>query len=174
MTSQVSETLVAVPESTGAASAGVESFGYRQELKRSLSPFDLLVYGLVFIAPIGPWSSFGFVFNASHGMVPLVYLVGLVAMVFTALSYMTMSAAFPVAGSVYAYAGRGIGETAGFLAGWALLLDYLLLPTLVYIICAVSVHAIYPAVPKALLVAAFLGFNTVINLFGVESTARLS
>lgn len=162
-------------EAAGVAdSAAVESFGYKQELKRALSPFDLLVYGLVFIVPIAPWSSFGFVFNASLGMVPLVYFVGLVAMIFTALSYMTMSAAFPVAGSVYAYAGRGISENAGFLAGWALLLDYLLLPTLIYIICAVSVHAIYPAVPKALLVAAFLGFNTVINLFGVESTARLS
>ncbi|MEJ0065774.1 MAG: APC family permease [Caulobacteraceae bacterium] len=165
---------MAVVETVGAAPGEVEALGYKQELKRALSPFDLLVYGLVFIVPIAPWSSFGFVFNASNGMVPLVYFVGLVAMVFTALSYMTMSAAFPVAGSVYAYAGRGIGESAGFLAGWALLLDYLLLPTLIYVICAASVHAIYPAVPKALLVTAFLGFNTVINLFGVESTARLS
>jgi len=156
------------------APAEIESFGYRQELKRTLSPLDLLVYGLVFIAPIGPWSSFGFVFNASHGMVPLVYVVGLVAMVFTALSYMTMSAAFPVAGSVYAYAGRGIGESAGFLAGWALLLDYLLLPTLVYVICAVSVNAVFPFLPKPVLVVAFLGFNTLINLWGIESTARLS
>jgi amino acid transporter len=154
--------------------AEVSSLGYRQELKRTLSPFDLLVYGLVFITPIAPWSSFGFVFNASHGMVPLVYVVGLVAMLFTALSYMTMSAAFPVAGSVYAYAGRGIGESAGFLAGWALLLDYLLLPTLIYVICAVSVHAVAPALPKPLLVAVFLGFNTVVNLWGIESTARLS
>jgi len=165
---------LAALENVGAAPGEVEALGYKQELKRALSPFDLLVYGLVFIVPIAPWSSFGFVFNASNGMVPLVYFVGLVAMVFTALSYMTMSAAFPVAGSVYAYAGRGIGESAGFLAGWALLLDYLLLPTLIYVICAASVHAIYPAVPKALLVTAFLGFNTVINLFGVESTARLS
>jgi len=158
----------------GQTPADAQSFGYRQELKRSLSPFDLLVYGLVFITPIAPWSSFGFVFNASHGMVPLVYIVGLVAMLFTALSYMTMSAAFPVAGSVYAYAGRGIGESAGFLAGWALLLDYLLLPTLIYVICAVSVHAVAPFLPKPLLVAVFLGFNTAVNLWGIESTARLS
>ena len=156
------------------APADIEAFGYRQELKRSLSPFDLLVYGLVFIAPIGPWSSFGFVFNASHGMVPLVYVVGLVAMMFTALSYMTMSAAFPVAGSVYAYAGRGIGESAGFLAGWALLLDYLLLPTLIYVICAVAVNAVIPALPKPVLVVAFLALNTTINLLGIEGTARLS
>ncbi|HVN00974.1 MAG TPA: APC family permease [Caulobacteraceae bacterium] len=154
--------------------ASVEALGYRQELKRSLSPFDLLVYGLVFIAPIAPWSSFGFVYNASHGMVPLVYFVGLVAMGFTALSYMTMSAAFPVAGSVYAYAGRGIGESAGFLSGWALLLDYMLLPTLVYVICAVAINAVMPWAPKPLLVAFFLSVNTAFNLLGIESTARVS
>src|SRR5277367_2113626 len=159
------------PGSAGAAPDGVESFGYRQELKRTLSAFDLLVYGLVFIAPIAPWSSFGFVFNASRGMVPLVYVVGFVAMVFTARSYMVMSAAFPVAGSVYAYAGKGIGESAGFLAGWALLLDYLLLPTLIYVICAVTVHAVVPALPKPLLVAVFLALNTTVNIIGIESTA---
>jgi amino acid transporter len=170
----VSELGLAASENTGAASGAVESFGYRQELKRTLSPFDLLVYGLVFIVPIAPWSSFGFVFNASHGMVPLVYVVGFVAMVFTARSYMVMSAAFPVAGSVYAYAGRGIGESAGFLAGWALLLDYLLLPTLIYVICAVAIHAVIPVLPKPLLVAAFLGLNTTVNIVGIESTAKLS
>ena len=161
-------------EGAAAGADGLESFGYKQELKRTLSPFDLLVYGLVFIVPTAPWSSFGFVYNASHGMVPLVYAVGLVAMLFTAFSYMTMSAAFPVAGSVYAYAGRGISESAGFLAGWALLLDYLLLPTLIYVICAVAVHAVAPVLPKAFLVVLFLGLNTAVNLFGIESTARLS
>jgi amino acid transporter len=172
--SQESGYSLAASETIGAASAEVESFGYRQELKRTLSPFDLLVYGLVFITPIAPWSSFGFVFNASHGMVPLVYVVGFVAMVFTARSYMVMSAAFPVAGSVYAYAGKGIGESAGFLAGWALLLDYLLLPSLIYVICAVTIHAVVPAAPKPLLVAAFVALNTTVNIIGIESTAKLS
>ena len=165
---------MAASESVAAASAEVESFGYRQELKRTLSPMDLLVYGLVFITPIAPWSSFGFVFNASHGMVPLVYVVGFVAMVITARSYMVMSAAFPVAGSVYAYAGKGIGESAGFLAGWALLLDYLLLPSLIYVICAVAIHAVMPWLPKPVLVAAFVALNTTVNIIGIESTAKLS
>ena len=69
---------------------------YEQELSRTLTLADLLAYGLVFIVPIAPIAVFGIVFNSSHGMVPLVYLVGLIAMVFTALSYMTMSAVFPV------------------------------------------------------------------------------
>jgi amino acid transporter len=98
-------------------SSGLEAFGYRQELRRSLGLRDLLIYGLIFIVPIAPFTVFGMVFNASRGMVPFIYLVGLVAMVFTALSYMAMSEAFPVAGSVYSYASRSMGEDAGFFAG---------------------------------------------------------
>jgi len=154
--------------------SGVEAFGYRQELKRALSLSDLLVYGLVFIAPVAPFSVFGFVFNASNGMVPLVYMVGVVAMLFTALSYMTMSRTFPVAGSVYAYAGRGIGESAGFLAGWAMLLDYLLIPTLAYVGCAVAMSAVLPDVPKPAWVIVLLVFNTSINLVGIEATAKVN
>jgi amino acid transporter len=152
--------------------AGVEAFGYKQELKRSLSLFDLLVYGLVFIVPGAPIAVFGIVFNASKGMVPLVYFIGLIAMVFTALSYMTMSRAFPVAGSVYTYAARSIGELAGFTAGWAMLLDYLLLPTLTYVVCAIAMHATWPAVPEPVWVVSLIAVSTVVNYFGIEATAR--
>src|SRR3984885_10769134 len=107
---------------TAGDEAGLAEFGYQQELRRSLRLRDLLVYGLVFMVPIPPFAIFGVVFNASKGMVPLTYLIGLVAMLFTALSYREMSRAFPVAGSVYSYAGRSIGPNVGFIAGWALLL----------------------------------------------------
>jgi amino acid transporter len=158
----------------GGAPGAVEAFGYRQELKRSLSNFDLLVYGLVFIVPGAPISVYGIVFNASAGMVPLVFLVGLVAMLFTAASYVSMSRVFPIAGSVYAYAGRAIGASAGFLAGWVMLLDYLLLPTLVYVLCAVAMHSVVPDIPRVAWIVTFVLFNTVINVMGIETTARMS
>ena len=94
----------------------LEQFGYRQELKRSLGLASLVVRGLVFISPTSPISIFGVVYNLSRGMVPLVYLVGLVAMGFTAYSYVMMARAYPIAGSVYAYAARAIGARAGFLS----------------------------------------------------------
>jgi amino acid transporter len=156
------------------AQHGVEAFGYKQELKRTLSLFDLLVYGLVFIVPGAPVAVFGIVFNASHGMVPLVYLIGLIAMLFTALSYMTMARAFPVAGSLYTYAARSLGPTVGFFAGWAILLDYLLLPALNYVACAIAMHAALPLVPKPFWVAAMLAFATLVNYFGIETTARMN
>ena len=152
----------------------LETLGYKQELKRSLSLADLIVYGLVFIVPGAPISVFGIVFNASHGMVPLVYLVGLVAMLFTALSYMAMSREFPVAGSVYAYAGHSLGPAAGFLAGWAILLDYLLVPTLTYVLTAVALHAVFPIVPQWLCVLVLLAIATLVNYLGIETTARMN
>jgi amino acid transporter len=150
----------------------LEAFGYRQELKRSLSLFDLTVYGLVFINPIAPVVVFGIVYNASHGMVPLVYLVGLVAMLFTARSYMSMSRAFPVAGSVYAYAAHSLGPLAGFFAGWAILLDYLLMPALFYVAGAIALHSAVPAIPEWIWVTAQILFATIVNYFGIETTAR--
>ena len=95
----------------------VERYGYTQELHRSLSFGDLLVYGLVFMVPIAPFGIFGSVFQGSGGMVALAYAIGMVAMMFTALSYAQMSRAFPMAGSVYTYAGRGIAAPVGFLSG---------------------------------------------------------
>jgi len=161
------------PESTaeGAAASALGAFGYRQELKRGLTLRDLLVYGLVFMVPIAPFSIFGQVFNASSGMVPLVYLIGFVAMIFTAISYREMSRAFPIAGSVYAYAGRGIHPAVGFLAGWAILLDYLLVPTLLYVVSAAALGSVLPAVPAWVWVVLFVLVNTVVNLMGIETTA---
>ncbi|HEY2695183.1 MAG TPA: APC family permease [Pseudonocardiaceae bacterium] len=157
------------PSTTGSGSEeALAEFGYQQELRRSLRLRDLIVYGLIFMVPIAPFAIFGPVFNASHGMVPLTYVIGLVAMIFTALSYREMSRAFPVAGSVYAYAGRGIANWVGFLAGWALILDYLLIPTLLYVTGAAAMAAVLPGVPGWLWVVIFLVLNTAVNLAGVE------
>jgi amino acid transporter len=153
---------------------GVEAFGYRQELKRSLNFTDLLVYGLIFMVPIAPFGIFGSVFQASGGMVVLAYLVGAVGMAFTAASYAQMSRAFPVAGSVYTYAGRGIAQPVGFLAGWMVLLDYVLVPGLLYLISGVAMNSIIPSVPVWAWVAAFVVLNTVVNYFGIETTARIN
>ncbi|MCW2688786.1 MAG: putative amino acid transporter, partial [Mycobacterium sp.] len=48
---------------------GIEKFGYTQELKRSLSTADLVIYGLIFMVPMAPFAVFGTVFSLSGGMV---------------------------------------------------------------------------------------------------------
>ena len=109
-----------------ASEAALEAMGYKQELKRAMSVPDMLVYGLIFMVPIAPFGIYGGVFSESGGMPALVYLVGTLAMVFTAVSYSMLIREWPVAGSVYSYTSRGLGKGIGFVTGWTLLLDYLL------------------------------------------------
>src|SRR5215510_7840963 len=155
-------------------SGSVEQFGYKQELSRSLSFSDLLIYGLIFMVPIAPFGIFGGVFQASGGMVALAYAIGMIAMMFTALSYAQMVRAFPMAGSVYSYAGRGIAPPVGFLAGWVILLDYVLVPGLLYLIAGVAMNSVVPSIPVWVWLVAFVVLNTVINLFGIQLTARVN
>ena len=156
------------------ASEDITRFGYQQELHRSLSFTDLLVYGLVFMVPIAPFGIFGSVFQGSGGMVALAYAIGMVAMMFTALSYSQMSRAFPMAGSVYTYAGRGISAPVGFLAGWMILLDYVLVPALLYLIAAIAMNSLVPGVPVWLWLVGFVVLNTAVNYMGIEMTARVN
>ena len=152
----------------------LESYGYKQELKRSVSTMDLLIYGLIFMVPIAPWAIFGTVYNASAGMVPLVYIIGLVAMIFTALAYAQMAKSIPLAGSVFSYVGRGINPTFGFFAGWAILLDYLLVPTLLYVFAAESMIGIFPGSARWIWALIFVAINTVVNLLGISSLKILN
>ncbi|MBC1563432.1 APC family permease [Listeria booriae] len=150
----------------------LESFGYKQELKRTLTLKDLVIYGLIFIVPIAPFGIYGEVVTASKGMIVLTYMIGMVAMLFTALSYGSMSRAFPIAGSVYAYAQRGINKTVGFLAGWMILLDYVFVPALLYVVSANSLKAIVPDVPVWIWLVIFILVNSWINIRGIAFTAR--
>ena len=152
----------------------LEDFGYEQQLRRSLSTRDLVVYGMIFMVPIAPYGVFGFVWHDAKGMVPLAYLIGLIGMFFTAMSYATMSRAFPVAGSVYAYAQRGIHEIAGFFSGWLILLDYILVPALIYMFNSVALRPMFPHVPQWIWLGGFIVFNAAVNLLGMHLTARVN
>ena len=157
----------------------LDRFGYRQELKRVLGTSQLAAYGLNFMLPIAPMAIFGAVYAASAGMIVLAYLIGLVALMFTAFSYAQMVKAFPLSGSVYNYVGRGIGAPFGFLAGWAIMLDYLLVPSLLYLVAAVSTKAavvnvpLLSGVPSWVWFVLFVLVNTSINFRGIRMTARV-
>ncbi|MCO6055749.1 APC family permease [Pseudomonas sp. MOB-449] len=152
----------------------IEQFGYKQQLRRSLSLSDLVIYGMIFMIPIAPFGVYGWVHADSHGMVPMAYLVGMLAMLFTALSYGAMARAFPIAGSVYSYAQRGIHPHVGFIAGWVLLLDYLLIPPLLYVFSALALNHLFPAIPKLVFMLLFLVSATLVNLRGITFAARFN
>lgn len=149
----------------------LESFGYKQELSRTLSLMDLVIYGFIFIVPIAPFGIFGQVMKASGGMIVLTYIIGLVGMLFTAISYSEMAKEFPVAGSVYSYISKSTNDFIGFISGWVMLLDYILIPALLYIVGALAVHDIFKTLSPIILIVSFVIFNTYINIRGISFTA---
>ncbi|WP_371366389.1 APC family permease [Pseudomonas sp. QL9] len=137
-------------------------------LKRTLSLGSVVLFGIAYMTPIIVLGTFGILAETTQGLVPSAYLVASVAMLFTALSYGRMAAAFPVAGSAYTYVRKSISPKLGFLAGWGVLLDYLFLPMAIWLIGAAYLHSAFPAVPQALWVLAFIGVTTAINVIGLN------
>lgn len=160
-----------IQNEVSASEQALEDMGYKQELKRALTVPDMIVYGLIFMVPIAPFGIYGDVFNGSNGMPALVYLIGMIAMIFTAFSYAALSEAFPVSGSVYGYVTRGINKHLGFLGGWTILLDYLLVPTLLYVVAAQAMSGIVPEVPAYMWGLLFIAINTFVNIRGIALTA---
>lgn len=153
---------------------GIEAYGYTQQLQRSLKASDLLIYGLIFMVPIAPFAIFGSVFSQSGGMVALAYLIAMVAMMFSANSYAQMAQAFPMSGSVFTYVGRGVHRAAGFVAGWMILLDYVLVPALLYLAASMAMASFVPGVPLWTWLLAFVVLNTIINYLGITMTALVN
>ncbi len=143
-------------------------------LKRVLSRRDLILYGLVLLGPTAPYPVYGIVQQTSHGHAALSYLVAMVAMLFTAASYGKMSGAFPSAGSTYTYAQRALNPHVGFLAGWAMILDYFLIPLVSIIYVALTAQRLLPGVPYLVWAALFTLALTAINIPGIRMTARAS
>lgn len=137
-------------------------------LQRTLSLGSVVLFGIAYMTPIIVLGTFGILAQSTAGMVPAAYLAALVAMFFTAMSYGRMAAAFPVAGSAYSYVRKAISPKLGFIAGWAVLLDYLFLPMAIWLIGAAYLHSAFPAVPQWIWVLAFIGITSAINIVGLK------
>jgi putrescine importer len=161
-----------VSESKGATPASVSV--PVTPLRRTLSLRDLVVYGIVLVMPIAPVPLFGVASKLSRGHMVTTILIAMVAMTLTAISYGRMAALYPAAGSAYTYVGRGLNPHLGFLAGWAMFFDYLIVPLLTSIYGALTIQRFLPHVPYALLAALFVGAMTFLNLQGIRSTARMN
>jgi len=149
-----------------------EVIGGQITLKRSLKYWDLVLYGLAYIAPFAPLSTLGFVWEASNGLIVLAYALGGVCMYFTARSYATMTEVLPTAGSVYGFARYCLGAFPGFMAGWMILLDYLLIPAFVYVLIAVALETLLPGVDRGVWIIMLAFATTFVNWFGITVTSR--
>lgn len=144
------------------------------QLRRSLSLWNLVIYGIVLIQPTAPMPVFGIVNNQARGHVVSTLLIGMVAMLFTAISYGRMASAYPSAGSAYTYASRELHPIMGYVTGWAMLMEYLFSPLICVIWCSKAAQNIVPALPYWGAAAFFALLFTVLNLRGIRTSARIN
>jgi len=141
-------------------------------LTRTLGLRSLVLLGLAYMTPIIVLGIFGVVAETTAGASASAYLVALVAMIFTASSYGRLSAAFPVAGSAYTYVRKTIDSRVGFMVGWAILLDYIFLPMVIWLIGASYLNAQFPGVPNAVWIIGFIAITTGLNILGIKVADR--
>jgi putrescine importer len=155
------------------ASPPTDTISSAPRLKRVLTLWDLIFYGIVLIQPIAPVPLYGVAQKLSDGHFATIILIAMFAMLITAVSYGRMAALYPAAGSAYTYVGRGLNPHLGFLAGWAMILDYLLQPLINTVWISTALHERYvPQVPYIAWAALIAGIMTVLNLAGVRSSTR--
>jgi putrescine importer len=156
------------PTSANAAPSGDSA----PKLKRVLRLSHLLVYGMIIMQVVAPIPIFGQLEKRSDGHAVTVVLIAMVAMMITAISYGRMAMLYPMAGSAYTYVARSINPHLGFLTGWSMFLDYLVIPLISAIIIANAIKGILVWVPFPVLTFLVVAAMTALNLYGIRATVR--
>ncbi len=143
-------------------------------LRRSLSFWDLVLYGIILIQPTAPMPSFGVIYQEARGHVVTAILCALVAMLFTSVSYGRMARVYPHGGSAFMYVGKELHPSLGYLTGWCMAMDYILNPLICTIWCSKAAQNFLPEIPYVLFVLFFAVMFTALNLNGVETSARIN
>jgi amino acid transporter len=146
----------------------------RITLRRSLGLRDLILYGIIVIQPTAPMPVFGVIYADARGHVVTAVLLAMIAMLLTAVSYGHMARLHPQAGSAFTYVGKELHPSAGYLAGWCMAMDYVLNPLICTIWSAKAAQNFVPQVPYVLWAIGFAALFTVLNLNGVETSARVN
>ena len=143
-------------------------------LRRALSLWDLILYGVIVIQPVAPMSVFGVLSNRAGGHVVTTILIAMVAMLFTAISYGRMARAYPSAGSAFTYVGQEINPALGYVTGWSMAMDYMLNPIICVIWCSKQAMNFAPAIPYWGWAIFFALLFTFINLRGIRTSAKVN
>jgi putrescine importer len=143
-------------------------------LRRTLTLWDLILYGVIVIQPVAPMSVFGVLSERGKGHVVTAILIAMVAMLFTGISYGRMARAYPSAGSAFTYVAQEIHPSVGYVTGWSMVMDYMLNPLICTIWCAQQAHDFAPALPVWGWKVFFAATFTLLNIRGVKTSARIN
>ncbi|MQA09033.1 MAG: amino acid permease [Pseudonocardiaceae bacterium] len=140
----------------------------QRRMKRVLGVPSLVLFALAYMVPLGVFTTYGVGTELTKGHLPLAYIVIMTALLFTAYSYGRMAKLIPFAGSAYSYARGAFGERVGFVSGWTILADYMLLPLVNYLVIGLYLGELLPGVPVWVWIAGAIVSTTVLNVIGIK------
>ncbi len=146
----------------------------KPQLKKTLSLWQVVMMGLAYLTPMAVFDTFGIVTDITDGHVPSSYLIALIGVLFTALSYGKLVRRFPSAGSAYTYAQKAFNPYIGFMVGWSSLLDYLFMPMINALLAKIYLTALFPNVEPWIFIFGFVSLMTFMNLRGINVVANLN
>lgn len=144
------------------------------KLQKTLGLWHIIIIGLAYIQPMTLFDTFGLVSEESHYHVPTSYIIALIAILFTSISYGHMIRRYPSSGSAYTYAQKSIHPNVGFMVGWSSWLDYLLSPMVNIILAVIYLEALFPNVNHWVWVVGLTAFMTAVNLRGARFVANFN
>lgn len=144
------------------------------KLRRTLTLWDLILYGIVVIQPTAPMSIFGVLDKHGRGHVVTAILFAMAAMLFTAISYGRMARAYPSAGSAFTYVGQEINPALGYITGWSMVMDYMLNPMICVIWISQQANVFVPNIHYWIWALVVTALFTGLNIIGVRTSARVN
>jgi len=143
-------------------------------LRRTLTLWDLILYGVIVLQPVAPMSAFGALSERGRGHVVTAILIAMVAMLATAISYGRMARVYPSAGSAFTYVAQEIHPAIGYITGWSMVMDYIVNPLICTIWCAGQAHEFAPGLPVWGWKIFFAMVFSLLNLQGIKTSARVN
>ena len=143
-------------------------------LRKVISTTQLwaIAVGMVISGEYFGWN-YGWAVAGTVGFLIATLIVTVLYLTFI-FSYTELTTAIPDAGGPFAYAFRAFGPTAGFIAGFATLVDFLMGPPAIAAALGAYAHFLNPALPVlGVAVASYVVFIGV-NILGVRESANLS
>jgi basic amino acid/polyamine antiporter, APA family len=146
-------------------------------LKRVLGVFDLFAIGY---GDLGSsiYYALGVTAFFALGATPIAMMLAGIVFICTALSYAEMSAAFHESGGSASYARHAFNDLISFVAGWGLLLDYIVTIAISAFTVGPYLIAFFPELKSAevqiLFTIGLIAVLLVMNIFGVKQSTRTS
>jgi urea carboxylase system permease len=171
------------------ADSGMEDFGYRESLDRSIGKFASFAAGVSYISILtGTFQLFYFGFGTAGPAYLWSWPIVFVGQMAVALCFMELAAKYPVAGSVYNWSKKLASRLVGWTSGWLMLTASIVTISAVALAYQLNLPRLWSgfqivgdgtgeydyAANAVVLGTVLIAFTTIVNALGVKLMARIN